>query len=147
MKENYPKAYTEALEILKYMPENDVKKIPKKLLDTFEYNKDTKYKFIIDENQDFSKLKILDETEAIMVNIFRDYWASPEQKARIKAKMQNDMKIIEEEKRASYNPDRLFPLKHDKEIEKCNNTELPTIVKKESFYQKIINAIRKILHI
>ena len=26
VKENYPKAYTEVLEILKYMPQNDVKK-------------------------------------------------------------------------------------------------------------------------
>lgn len=147
MKENYPKAYTEVLEILKYMPENDVNKIPKKLLDTFEYKKDINYKFIIDENQDFSKLKILNETEAIMVNIFRDYWASPEQKAKIKAKMQNDMKIIEEEKRARYNPDKLFAIKSDKEIEKCNNTELPIIVKKESFYHKIIKTIKKILHI
>ena len=147
MKENYPKAYTEVLELLKYMPENDVNKIPKKLLDIFEYKKDTNYSFIIDKNQDFSKLKILDETEAIMVNIFRDYWASPEQKAKIKAKMQNDMKIIEEEKRARYNPDKLFAMKSDKEIEKCNNAELPIIVKKEHFYNKIINAIKKILHI
>lgn len=147
MKENYPKAYTEVLEILKYMPENDVNKIPKKLLDTFEYKKDTNYSFIIDKNQDFSKLKILDETEAIMVNIFRDYWASSEQKAKIKAKMQNDMKIIEEEKRKGYNPDKLFAMKSDKEIEKCNNAELQIIVKKESFYKKIINAIKRILHI
>ena len=46
MKENYPKAYTEILEILKYMRENDVNKIPKKLLDTFEYKKDTNYSLI-----------------------------------------------------------------------------------------------------
>ena len=71
MKENYPKAYTEILEILKYMPENDVNKIPKKLLDTFEYKKDTNYSFIIDKNQDFSKLKILDEAEASGVQKFR----------------------------------------------------------------------------
>ncbi len=71
MKENYPKAYTEILEILKYMPENDVNKIPKKLLDIFEYKKDTNYSFIIDKNQDFSKLKILDETEASGVQKFR----------------------------------------------------------------------------
>ena len=71
MKENYPKAYTEILEILKYMPENDVNKIPKKLLDIFEYKKDTNYSFIIDKNQDISKLKILDETEASGVQKFR----------------------------------------------------------------------------
>lgn len=55
------------------------------------------YGFTIDENQDFSKLDILDETEAIMVNIFKDYWATPEQKAKIKAKMQNDIRFKKEE--------------------------------------------------
>ena len=69
MKENYPKAYTEVLEIFKYMPKDDVEKIPKKMLDLFEYKKDTNYHFTIEENQDFSKLDILDATEAIMVNM------------------------------------------------------------------------------
>ncbi len=61
--------------------------------------------------------------------------------------MQNDMKNIEEEKRARYNPDKLFAMKSDKEIEKCNNAEMLIIVKKERFYNKIIKAIKKILHI
>ena len=84
MKENYPKAYTEVLEILKYMPKDDVNKIPKELVNTFEYKKDNNYIFAINEYQDFSKLKVLNETKAIMVNIFRDYWASSEQKEKIK---------------------------------------------------------------
>lgn len=150
MKENYPKAYTEVLEILKYMPIDDVKKIPKELIDTFEYKKDNNYKFIISEDQDFSKLKILDETEAIMVNIFEDYWATPEQKAKIQAKMREDMRIIEEEKKAKYNVD-IFKKKENAEIEndvqKTNINNLPIEVKKEKLYEKIIKFFKNIFHI
>lgn len=150
MKENYPKAYTEVLEILKYMPIDDVKKIPKELIDTFEYKKDNNYKFIISEDQDFSKLKILDETEAIMVNIFEDYWATPEQKAKIQAKMREDMRIIEEEKKAKYNVD-IFKKKENDEIEndvqKTNINNLPIEVKKEKFYERVIRFIKKVLKI
>ena len=150
MKENYPKAYTEVLEILKYMPIDDVKKIPKELIDTFEYKKHNNYKFIISEDQDFSKLKILDETEAIMVNIFEDYWATPEQKAKIQAKMREDMRIIEEEKKAKYNVD-IFKKKENAEIEndvlKTNINNLLIEVKKEKFYERVIRFIKKVLKI
>ena len=147
MKENYPKAYKEVLEILKYMPIDDVKKIPKELIDTFEYKKDSNYKFIIDENQDFSKLKILDETEAIMVNIFEDYWATPEQKAKIRAKQQYYMKIIEEEKKKKYNVN-IFKKEDIKKQDKVNENitnddNLPMKVKKERFYEKIIKFFKR----
>lgn len=152
MIENYPKAYTEVLEILKYMPKEDVDKIPKKMLDTFEYKRDKNHNFTIDENQDFSKLKILDETEAIIVNIFKDYWATPEQKTKIQAKMQNDIKIIEEEKKAKFNSD-VFKKKEiaelENEVQKDNNinNNLPMEVKKQKFYEKVINFLKNIFHI
>lgn len=146
MKDNYSKAYTEVLEILKYMPEEDINKIPKKLLDTFEHNKDTNYHFIIDENQDFSKLDILDETEAIIMNIFKDYWATPEQKAKIKAKMQCDMKIIEEEKKKKYNGNIFIEdIKKQDTVKEniTNENKLPKEVKQEKFYEKIINFFKR----
>ncbi len=150
MKENYPKAYTEVLEILKYMPKNDVDKIPKEMLDTFEYKKDTNYNFIVDENQDFSKLKILDETEAIMVNIFKDYWATPEQKVKIQEKMQGDIRLIEEEKKAKFNGD-IFKKKEstkiENEVQKDNTNNLPMEIKKEKFYEKILKFFKNIFHI
>lgn len=144
---NYPKAYTEVLEILKYMPKDDVDKIPKKMLDTFEYKKDANYHFTIDENQDFSKLEILDETEAIIVNIFKDYWATPEQKAKIQAKMREDMRIIEEEKKKKYNVD-IFNKEDIKKQDAVNenitnDNNLLMEVKKEKFYEKIIKFFKR----
>ncbi len=93
-RKRYSKAYTEVLEILKYMPEEDVKKIPKSMIDTFEYYSDKSYEYHIAPDQDFSKLVITDETEAIIVNIFKDYWATPKQREAIQKKMDYDMKMM-----------------------------------------------------
>ena len=82
MKDNYPKAYTEVLEIMKYMPKEDVDKIPKEMIEMFENKKEKSYVFMVKETDDFANLNILDETEAIFVNIFRDYWATPEQQKK-----------------------------------------------------------------
>ena len=61
----------------------------------------------------------------------------------------NDLKISYVSQNTEYlnGKLKLFAMKSDKEIEKCNNAELPIIVKRERFYNKIINAIKKILHI
>lgn len=143
MKENYPKAYTEVLEILKYMPEDEVKKIPQNLIDTFEYKKDDTYVFKIDENKDFSELEILDETEAIMINIFTDYWATVEQKEKILSKQKYDNEKIEEEKRNKYNAEDLF---NNNTKVGGSSSNLP-IEYKRTFFQKFLDYIKRIFKI
>ena len=93
-RKRYSRAYTEVLEILKYMPEEDVKKIPKSMIDTFEYYSDKSYEYHISPKQDFGQLSTTDETDAIMVNIFKNYWATPEQRETIQRKMDYDMKTM-----------------------------------------------------
>lgn len=146
MKANYPKAYTEVLEILKHMPKDDVNKIPKELIDMFEYKKDKDYQFIIDDDEDFSNIVILDETEAIMLNIFKDYWATPEQKEIFEEKQQSDLELIDEEKKKKYGVGG-FDSK-EKKIERTeNDTKLPVETEKKGFYYKFINFLKKIFHI
>ena len=36
MEDNYPKAYKEVMEVLKYIPQESVSKIPKKMLEMFQ---------------------------------------------------------------------------------------------------------------
>ncbi|MBP3707216.1 MAG: hypothetical protein J6J36_01210 [Clostridia bacterium] len=151
MKENYPKAYTEVLEILKYMPKEDVKKIPKNILEMLKKNRDITYNFVVTENDDFSKLNILDETEAIFVNFFRDYWATPKQRDKLIAKQICDMKNIEKEKTSKYNPEDIFSYKEENntkddftETEKSNNDRL-LVKDKESFFRKFVNFFKRLL--
>ena len=53
MEENYHKAYKEVIEILKYVPQESVNKIPKTMLETFEKKMDKDYVFNVDINKSF----------------------------------------------------------------------------------------------
>lgn len=149
MENNYPKAYKEVVEILKYVPKESIDKIPQTMIDTFNAKMDNTYSFSIDINKNFEDQELLEETKALLANIFRDYWATPYQKERIQAKERYDMEKIEEEKRAKYNND-IFKTKENNKTENeteegnTNSNNLPIEVKKERFYEKIINFFKKI---
>ena len=145
--DNYNKAYTEIVEILKYVPDEDVKKIPSNMLEMFNAKKDITYNFMIDTTKSFEEQKLLEETEAILANIFRDYWSTPYQKERIMAKESFDREQIEKQKREQYNPDNIFKnnITHDSDKEIANN--LPMEIQKQSFFGKLINFIKKLLNI
>ena len=148
MEDKYPKAYKQVIEILKYVPQESVDKIPQEMIKTFKINMDDKYDFKIDISKSFEEQDILEETKAILANIFRDYWATPEQKERILEKERNDREIEENIKREKYNPDNLFK-KKQKVIQQNEEIQsnLPVEIKKEEFYEKIINFLKKIFHI
>ena len=141
----YAMAYTEVIEILKYVPDEDVQKITKDKLDFYKANMDTEYNYKLDMEKDFEEQEMSDITKAIFANIFRDYWATPYQKERIEAKEKYDLEKIEEEKREKYNPDNIFK-KREEEILR-ENANLPVEIKEESFFKKLVNFIKKFLKI
>ena len=121
MEENYHKAYKEVIEILKYVPQESVNKIPKTMLETFEKKMDKDYVFNVDINKSFEEQNLLEETKDIFAVIFRDYWATPYQRERIKAKEKYDRQKIEEEKANKYNPDDIFKNKEKDNVGVNNN--------------------------
>lgn len=105
MSNNYPKAYKEVTEILKYLPEEDVKIIPQKIIDTLNIKKDLAHNFSIDFSKKIEEQNLLKETKAILAIFYRDYWATPEEREIILAKQRYELQKIEEEKRAKYDID------------------------------------------
>ena len=85
MEDNYPKAYKEVIEVLNYVPQESVEKIPQSMIETFKAKMDNDYDFKVDINKSFEEQDLLEETKAIFANIFRDFWATPYQKERIEA--------------------------------------------------------------
>ena len=104
----YAMAYTEVIEILKYVPEEDVGKIPQEKLEFYKTNMDNGYSYKLDMTKEFEEQEMSEITKAILANIFRDYWATLYQKERIEAKEKYDLEKLEEEKREKYNPDSIF---------------------------------------
>lgn len=136
----YAMAYTEVIEILKYVPDADVRKIPKEKLEFYRANMDNEYNYKLDMTKEFEEQEMSEITKAILANIFRDYWATPYQKERIEAKEKYDLEKLEEEKREKYNPDNIF--KNKKEEKVVENTNLPVEIKKENFFKKLISFIK-----
>ncbi len=124
MDKNYPKAYKEVVEILKNIDEIELKKIPENLLNMFNKKMDNEYYFLVDRTKQFEKIEIMNETKAILANIYRDYWAVAEQKARILAFQANELLKIEQRKKQKINT---INLSDNIIINKIDNNEVTEI--------------------
>lgn len=147
----YAKAYTEVLEIISHFPEEEYSKIPLEKIEFYKNNMDKDYVFTIDTEVNLEKQNISKEAYAIIVNLFKEYFATEEQKAKIDEILNLNQNLEEQEKRRAYNPDDLFKkVKEQKtnNIEVCENNSDTTLIEyKESFFIKFKNFIFKILHI
>ena len=159
MKEdNYSKAYKEIVEILKYVPEESVNKIPKGMRDMFEAEQLKTYNFEIDTEKLFEEQELLEETKAILANIFRDYWATDYQKARIIEKENQDREEWERQKREKYNPNDIFKDRNtvtndnnssqdiQEQLNEEYNKNLPMEGQKQNIFQKLLCFIKKLIH-
>ena len=153
MEDNYSKAYKEVIEILKYVPQESVNKIPQTMLNTFKAKMDQSYNFQVDIDKSFEEQNLLDETKAIFANISRDYWATPYQRKIIEEKERLDRQKAEEEKRKKYDPDVFKNERINIENEKENlnideqHNNVPVTVKKQNIFQKLLDCIKGFLHI
>lgn len=152
MKDNlYAKACTEVLEILSHFSEEDFSKIPTDKIDFFEKNKDEDYEYKIDPDIDLSKQYISDEANAIIVGLYKEYFATEHQKNVIDDILKHNQVLEDRENSVKYNPDDLF--KDKEEIKLDNNVEdeydaiTDLIERKESFLEKLKRFIFKIFHI
>lgn len=138
MDKRYARAYTEVLEILKHIPEEEYNVIPKTELQFYENNCDKNYKYEYDESVAFKDQILSREANAVIVAIYMNYFANDRQKSIISEILKQNEVKAEEEKRENCNPDDVF---------KNNNSEnLPIEIneEKENFFKKIINKLKSI---
>ena len=82
--DDYSKACTEVIEILKFFPKSQYEKIPLKEIEYYMKNSDKQYKFTFDPNIPFEEQKILRTTYAILVTIYRDFFLTHEKRSVLK---------------------------------------------------------------
>ena len=87
---------------------------------------------------------MLIETKAILLSIFRDYLATPEQSQKIKQWLQADREYLEKQKQERYS-NNVFENNFKKEynVDKVD-IQLPIEIKKRSIFQRIINKLKNI---
>lgn len=140
----YSRAYTEVLEILKYLPKNEYEKIPKEKIEFFERNKDKSYKFFIKPQIELEKQNISIEANSIIITIFRDYFASELQREKLKIILEQNENKYQEQLREKYNPDNIFKYKKQ-ETENKNANNLLVVKKEENYFIKFINYIKRLM--
>ena len=107
MKYDYKRAYVEILEILKYLPKEDINKIPHKLIVQMEKNKSKNYRFVLDRTRKLNT-QISDTSKAILANIYKQYWATDYEKKVINAKEISNRRKIDIIKLEKYPKEILF---------------------------------------
>lgn len=138
----YANAYSEVLEILKFISKEDYEKIPANKIELFKLNSNKEYEFIYDPEKTLDEQNVSKRAKAIIGILFRDYWATEVQREKIIRKQKNDRLILEEQKKSLYDIENIF-----KKRNICSETEAKEevtemVVYKANFITKVFNKIK-----
>ena len=140
----FANAYTEVLEILKNISQEDYNKVPKEKINLFEHNANKEYIFDYNPSKTLQEQNVSKIARTIIAILFRDYWATDEQRNKIKAFQNNKRYQIEEENRQKYNTD-IFKnrnnITNESQIEQTKNMQL--VEYKENIFKRIIGFFKK----
>ena len=134
MKAKTKDAYVEVLGILDLLDEEQKNRIPKKLKEFFENNKNQDYQVNIDSNIPLEEQNLLQETVDILAMLKLNYWCTNEkEKEGLLNLLNENEKKYQEELRKKYNPNNLFKDKESKRVI-YTNEELSIVKYKESIF-------------
>ena len=146
----YANAYTEVLDILKYISKEDYEKIPKSKIKVFEENSNKNYSFTYDKNKTLDEQNVSEIAKAIIAILFRDYWATKEQRYVIIKKQREARE--EQEKQIRERIEQNRQIKEDiKTIDVSTDLDLDynynqgtslEIYRKDNILKKIIGKIK-----
>ena len=149
----YANAYTEVLDILKYISKEDYEKIPKSKIKVFEENSNKNYNFTYDENKTLDEQNVSEITKAIIAILFRDYWATKEQRYIIIKKQQEIRDQKQKELMAKFEQNKNISEKDLKKVDVASDLDLDIdykslganvqlYKKEEGFFEKLVNKIK-----
>ena len=137
---NFPKAYAEVAEILKYLPKDEYSKIDSNFIKMLEDKKDKEYIYKLDSTKEIEKQNILKETRTVLAYVFLNYLGTEEENKIIQQKFQQDIINDEKKKQEIYSKD-IFK---EKEYAYENKNKDLIVYKKENLFERIIKGIIKI---
>lgn len=156
----YKKCLVELDEILNYLKDEDLRKIPYDIRKAINEKKDKQYNWNYDESKDLYEQHISRKTIAMLSYLNMEYLLNKEQKLLMQELHRFNEKKVEKEKFKKYNQDNIFNQNMNnvyKEINEINHenknkingsySDMQMIIKKEDkWYKKIIKAIANIFY-
>lgn len=145
MTNTYTRAYTEVLEILNHFSREEYDKIPNEKIEFYKNNMDKEYDYRINPKVDLSKQNISKEANAILISLFRDYFATKKQKSTLENLLNQNQLKAEKEKAEKYNYDNMF--KDKLYMSKATTEDNVSIIEyKESLFSKFFNKLKTIFN-
>ena len=142
--DKYAKALTEVYIVLQNSEKEIQDKIPEKFKTFLTENMEKEYKPTIDFSNENWDDSILEETQAILALIYRDYIVSEEERKELLEEEAKEEERIEQELREKYNPDNIFKNNINTKEDENIVEEKSIAVIEEKWYKKIFNIIKKI---
>jgi len=140
IREDYANSCAEVVRILDYIPYKDYKKIPKDVILHYEKNANKSCDFEYDIKRSLGEQDVSKTAKTIIAILFRDYWATLEQKNKILNYEKYETIKEETLKKEKYNSDDIFKNNYkSKIIENKNNNHGTSLVNIPSikWYEKI----------
>ncbi len=142
---DYNKRLVEVDEILKYLSEEDLLKIPEDIRQLIKDNKDKEYTWQYDETKPLKDQNVSRDTIAFLSYLNMEYLLNEKQKQFMQQMHEMNERKLEEEKAEKYKVDDLFKRNVTKQEEQKNEEvvqETALVEYKESFFAKIVNKIK-----
>lgn len=149
----YANAYTEVLDILKYISKEDYEKIPKSKIKVFEENSNKNYSFKYDVDKTLEEQNVSEIAKMIIAILCRDYWTTNEQRYIIIKKQREAREEQERQIRERIEQNRQIKEDSLKVIDVSSDLDLDLdysrgtnleIYKEENIFKKIISKIKEI---
>lgn len=136
-------SYAEVDEILNYIDEEYVKRIPENVRNFFKEERDKDYKLEIDINKPLEEQNLKRKTMIILEILNMNYWCdNEEEKEEIIESLNKNEETYQKEIKEKYKLENIFKNRQKDNITDINaNTQLIEY-KKQSFIKKILNKIK-----
>jgi len=144
----YAEGLTEVLTILDNAETEYSEKIPKQLMAFFRENAANDYTPNIDTSSEIKDMNLKKETKQILSIIYMNYWTkNEEEKNEFKSVLKENQRLIDEEIREKYNPDKIFENKSEIPIKSVSAKpvlpEESLVEYKPSFWKNFISKIKE----
>lgn len=142
---DYNKRLVEVDEILNYLSEEDLLKIPEEVRNTIKENKDKEYFWQYDETKPLKDQEVSRDTIAFLSYLNMEYLLNEKQKEYMQQLHELNEKKLEEAKAEKYGAEDLFKRnkpQQEEPKETEQEQELSLVEYKENFFTKMISKIK-----
>lgn len=138
----YRDAFEEVYVILDYLDYDDYWKISQDFLDVIEKNRNKEHEFDIDWNVSLNEQKIMNETKAILFNLFHKNFATPQQKETIQKMWREEIQKEEEKKRKIYETE-MFTQQNASIVKEEQKENIQLVEYKENIFKKFLKRLKE----